>query len=99
MLRRKERHPGAAGSDSGGSQKGEARGKAFPLARAPSLPQGRRRRESRICLSAPAPGLLQVLAEQAGEAEQAVKRAESAVAEATNPNPDEDAVEYSVSRL
>jgi hypothetical protein len=30
----KERYPGAAGSDSGAEQKGEARGKAFPLARA-----------------------------------------------------------------
>jgi hypothetical protein len=38
-------------------------------------------------------------AEQAGEAEQAAKRAENAVAEATKPNPDKDDVEYSLSRL
>ncbi len=43
--------------------------------------------------------LQQVPAEQAGEAEQAAKRAESAVAEATKPNPDKDDVEYSLSRL
>lgn len=38
-------------------------------------------------------------AEQVGEAEQAAKRAESAVAEATKPNPDKDDVAYSLSRL
>jgi NAD(P)-dependent dehydrogenase (short-subunit alcohol dehydrogenase family) len=43
--------------------------------------------------------LQQVPAEQAGEAEHAAKRAESAVAEATKPNPDKDDVEYSLSRL
>lgn len=43
--------------------------------------------------------LQKVPAEQAGEAEQAAKRAESAVAEATKPNPDKDDVEYSLSRL
>lgn len=43
--------------------------------------------------------LQKVPAAQAGEAEQAAKRAESAVAEATKPNPDKDDVEYSLSRL
>ncbi|MBP1468933.1 hypothetical protein EYB53_024710 [Candidatus Chloroploca sp. M-50] len=43
--------------------------------------------------------LQKVPAEQAGEAEQAAKRAESAVAEATKPNPDKDDVAYSLSRL
>jgi uncharacterized caspase-like protein len=43
--------------------------------------------------------LQKVPAEQVGEAEQAAKRAESAVAEATKPNPDKDDVEYSLSRL
>jgi hypothetical protein len=43
--------------------------------------------------------LQKVPAEQAAEAEQAAKRAESAVTEATKPQPDKDAVEYSLSRL
>jgi hypothetical protein len=38
-------------------------------------------------------------AEQAGEAEQAAKRAQSAVAEVTKPKPDKDDVEYSLTRL
>ncbi len=43
--------------------------------------------------------LQKVPAEKAVEAEQAAKRAESAVAEATKATPDKDDVEYSLSRL